>query len=163
MLGWTKFAHALPMKRALISLCLLLGACASPPPLTPEASPAPKDPVAAKLQDQYRQWRGVKYRLGGTTKNGVDCSAFTQITFRDQFATALSRTTAAQVKEGRWVGQGELLAGDLVFFKIGRTRHVGIYQGQGLFLHASTSQGVMLSSLKDPYWQAHYWTARRIL
>ncbi|WP_115718601.1 NlpC/P60 family protein [Gallaecimonas mangrovi] len=153
------------MKKALLLfLCLGLSACASKaPPPAPAANPQAANTVVEKLHQQYRHWRGVKYRLGGTSKSGVDCSAFTQITFMQQFATPLKRTTSEQVHQGHWVSQAKLKPGDLVFFKIRGYRHVGIYQGGGFFLHASTSLGVTVSSIKDPYWQAHYWTARRIL
>jgi cell wall-associated NlpC family hydrolase len=61
------------------------------------------------------------------------------------------------------VALDELQTADLVFFKTGwKTRHVGIYIGEGQFLHASTSRGVMISSLDNPYWQRHYWTSRRV-
>lgn len=147
-----------------LAFCLLLSSCASKaPPPAPAPQPKVASTVTEKLHSQYRQWRGVKYRLGGTSKSGVDCSAFTQITFAQQFDASLRRTTAEQVKQGHWISQQKLRPGDLVFFKIGRVRHVGIYQGDGMFLHASTSLGVTVSALADPYWQAHYWTARRIL
>ncbi|KHT58052.1 hypothetical protein RJ45_25775 [Photobacterium gaetbulicola] len=116
------------------------------------------------LDSVYRQWRGTPYRLGGTTKAGIDCSAFVQIGLAEVYQQKLPRTTGEQVRQGKWVAITELQEGDLVFFKTGRTlRHVGIYLGESRFLHASTSQGVMISNLKNPYWRSTYWQARRVI
>lgn len=77
---------------------------------------------------------------------------------------ALPRTTERQVDIGSPVDAHRLAAGDLVFFLIeGSTRHVGIYLDNDRFLHASKSRGVMISNLTNPYWQANYWQARRVL
>lgn len=112
----------------------------------------------------YRQWQGTPYRLGGSSRAGIDCSAFVQVGYADVMNLQLPRTTAQQVKQGQWVDYAKLVKGDLVFFKTGRTlRHVGIYIGNAQFLHASTSQGVIISNLKNPYWQKVYWQARRII
>ncbi|GHA39723.1 NlpC/P60 family protein [Photobacterium aphoticum] len=111
----------------------------------------------------YKEWRGTPYKLGGTTQKGIDCSAFVQVGFADVLNMQLPRTTAEQARKGKWVDIKALKKGDLVFFKTGRRlRHVGIYMGNSEFLHASTSQGVMISNLKNPYWQRTYWQARRI-
>ena len=82
----------------------------------------------------------------------------------DVFGLDLPRATASQVQEGIEIDRGDLQPGDLVFFKTRpRTRHVGIYLGEGEFAHASTSQGVMISQLDDVYWRSRFWTSRRIL
>ena len=84
--------------------------------------------------------------------------------FQDAFAKPLPRTTAEQVKVGNKVAKGRLQAGDLVFFKTGwNRRHVGVFVGDDRFLHASVSNGVVYSSLDDPYWRSRYWQSRRIL
>ena len=161
---------------------LLLGGCASLPeapapeataqrPLT-EPPPSLRDdrPVYAdqplildSLHDQARQWRGVPYRYGGLSENGVDCSGFVYLTFQSRLGIELPRTTDELARQGERVDRDELRPGDLVFFKTGfRTRHVGIYMGGGRFLHASTSRGVMTSSLNNVYWRKHYWKARRL-
>lgn len=119
--------------------------------------------IKKKLYDQYKQWKGTKYKLGGLNKNGIDCSGFVFITFKSKFGILLPRTTHLQVTAGRNVKKGQLQAGDLVFFKTGRyKRHVGIYLERGKFLHASTSQGVTISRLENSYWRAKYWRAKRI-
>lgn len=120
--------------------------------------------VRAALLKQYNAWAGTRYRYGGMTHRGIDCSALMQHVFRDGFDYRLPRTTLGQVTEGEHVSKSKLLPGDLVFFRPYRgDRHVGVYVGEGYFMHASTSQGVKLSRLSNPYWQRHYWTARRTM
>ncbi|QIW15985.1 endopeptidase [Pasteurellaceae bacterium RH1A] len=126
-----------------------------------------KDPkiVIQRLQAQHKSWQGTRYRIGGTTRKGVDCSGFTQATFRDLFGIKLPRMTVDQAKVGVKVNKSELKAGDLVLFKTGRGpngRHVGIYVKDGQFLHASTKGGVIYSSIHSPYWSKTYWQARRL-
>ncbi len=76
----------------------------------------------------------------------------------------LPRTVDEQRKLGFAVKKSQLKVGDLLFFKTGwSSRHVGIYIGNNEFMHASTSQGVMISSLDNSYWKQKYWQARRLL
>lgn len=162
------------MRYGLICICILLVGCAGPysgpaqyrslPSGTaPPALPAGQAEVRQALLTHYHRWRGVPYRLGGTGRSGIDCSAFTQLTYQDQFNRLLPRTTVGQARQGQSVERQSLQAGDLVFFKTDvKVRHVGIYMGQGEFLHASTSRGVVISRLNNPYWQQHYWQARRL-
>ncbi|WP_047679694.1 MULTISPECIES: bifunctional murein DD-endopeptidase/murein LD-carboxypeptidase [Xenorhabdus] len=120
--------------------------------------------IKSKLLNQYADWKGVAYRLGGSTKRGIDCSAFVQRTFHDQFGMELPRSTSEQQKIGQTVSRAKLKAGDLVLFKTGAyRRHVGIYIGNNQFVHASTSSGVIVSRLNDTYWNKRYYGARRIL
>lgn len=84
--------------------------------------------------------------------------------FSETFRLDLPRSTGEQVQKGTQVGLDELQVGDLVFFRPpGAYDHVGIYVGEGFFLHASTSQGVILSELDNTYWKRHFWQARRTL
>ena len=115
------------------------------------------------LGQQYKHWRGVPYREGGLSRRGIDCSGLVYLTYRKKFGIAIPRSTEYQSEIGRPVRKRQLRAGDLVFFKTGVfTDHVGIYFGKGRFLHASSSRGVMLSSLHNPYWESTYWQARRV-
>ena len=119
----------------------------------------------AKITTFYRSWNGTKYRLGGTTKSGVDCSALMQHLYREKFTKRLPRTTKDMAREGSKVKKrSQWEVGDLVFFKIGwkRTHHVGVYLGDNRFLHASTSKGVIVSEI-DEYWSKHLWQVRRVL
>ena len=124
----------------------------------------PPTVVRQALLEQHQRWAGTPYRIGGTTERGIDCSALVRNVFRDTFDVELPRSTYDQVHEGRPIDRQELQAGDLVFFRPpGRYNHVGIYVGNGYFLHASTSKGVIISSLDNSYWQRYYWQSRRAL
>ncbi|MGF1690869.1 NlpC/P60 family protein [Photobacterium kagoshimensis] len=111
----------------------------------------------------YDEWRGTPYRLGGTTKRGIDCSAFVQVGYSDVYQTMLPRTTGELATMGKLVSKKQAKYGDLVFFKTGyRLRHVGIYIGNNEFMHASTSKGVIVSRLDNPYWKRAFWQIRRM-
>lgn len=116
-----------------------------------------------KLYDQFQEWQGVRYQLGGLSKRGIDCSGFVYLTYKNRFNVRLPRTTKLQSKLGKEVSQRNLKTGDLVFFKTGMaTRHVGIYLENNKFLHASLSQGVTISHLDNTYWKSNYWKSVRI-
>jgi len=122
-----------------------------------------KSEIKEKLLSQYFEWKGTPYLLGGTSKKGIDCSAFVAHTYSEQFNINLPRTTKYQMKQGSKVSHENLQVGDLVFFRTGRkVRHVGIYLGDSEFLHASTSKGVTISNLGDLYWLPHFWFGKRI-
>ena len=120
--------------------------------------------IEQRLRAEEQQWHGTPYRWGGLSREGIDCSGFVMTVYEDLFGLPLPRTTTAQVEAGEAVSADALQAGDLVFFRTSRkTRHVGIYLGEGEFAHASTSQGVTTSRLDNTYWRKTYWTSRRIL
>lgn len=128
------------------------------------ASPHVSQKRHTKLMDAYQQWKGVRYRLGGTSHAAIDCSALIRHIYDKQFLRRLPRTTSGQIHKGRRISQDQLTPGDLVFFNTGRgQKHVGLYIGGQQFIHASRRKGVTLSKLDDKYWQRHYLTARRIL
>lgn len=151
-----------------IMLCLLLTACAPAPVYqahaqtqryTPPAASA--GPVKHKLHQHFKEWKGVRYREGGMSKSGIDCSGFVHLAYK-KLNKPIARSTELLSQSGRSVSSAQLRAGDLVFFKTGwKKRHVGIYMGQGKFMHASSSRGVMMSKLSNPYWKDAYWMARR--
>ncbi|ACS86119.1 bifunctional murein DD-endopeptidase/murein LD-carboxypeptidase [Musicola paradisiaca] len=120
--------------------------------------------VKSKLLEQYSSWKGVRYRLGGDSRKGIDCSGFVQRTFREQFGMDLPRSSYEQQDIGEKIQRGKLRAGDLVVFHAGSTgRHMGIYLGNQQFVHASTSIGVTISSMDEGYWKNRYLEARRVL
>lgn len=127
------------------------------------ARPGEKAVVKA-LYRQLSEWEGVRYRYGGLDKSGVDCSGFVQVTLKQRFGLETPRSTKGLSGYGVAVSRGRLRAGDLVFFRTGRSkRHVGIYVEDDRFLHASTSRGVTLSDMESRYWKRRYWQARRVL
>ena len=160
----------------LLVWVLLLPACGwmggdeeePPPPERPAVVPGVvslADPVAVRraLIARHSRWKGVPYRLGGDDPGGLDCSAFTQITYRDLFGIAIPRDTSAQRAAGRVLPPPQALPGDLLFFNTGlRERHVGIYMGGKEFLHVSTRAGVMISSLAEDYWARRFVSVVRI-
>ncbi|MFN1834698.1 NlpC/P60 family protein [Balneola sp. MJW-20] len=120
--------------------------------------------MKSALKAAYDDWKGVPYRLGGYSFNGVDCSAFMQIVFRDYLSSDLPRTTEEQLDYGQSIKRNQITTGDMVFFKTGRrTLHVGVMVNEQEFMHASTSSGVMISGLQERYWQDVFLTVRRIL
>lgn len=115
------------------------------------------------LQLAYNDWKGVPYLLGGTGYTGIDCSAFMQVVFEDYFSTLIPRTTVEQLSHGSSVKKKQIETGDLVFFKTGRrTYHVGVMVNRDEFLHASTSEGVKISTLDHPYWEETFLGIRRV-
>lgn len=118
--------------------------------------------IGDKALDQvYDEWVGTRYRMGGTTKRGIDCSAFMQTAFLDAYGMELPRSTSEQRYLGRQIQKHELRKGDLVFFR--RNNHVGVYIGNNQFMHASSSQGVTISSLDEDYWARTYTQSRRVM
>lgn len=110
------------------------------------------------------EWYGVKYRYGGSTKSGIDCSAFVQKLYEQVFCTELVRTSREQFHSCKMVWDiDNLMEGDLVFFKTRgkRISHVGIYLANNFFVHASSS-GVMISSLTEKYWSNKFAGAGKI-
>lgn len=119
-----------------------------------------------KMLNEIIKFLNTPYKYGGDSKSGIDCSAFTQTLYSDVLAIPLFRTAREQYTEGTAVrNENDLKFGDLVFFDTRRTivpGHVGIYIGDGLFAHASSSFGVIVSSLSDKYYSNRYMGARRI-
>ncbi|MBI5967383.1 MAG: peptidoglycan endopeptidase [Deltaproteobacteria bacterium] len=112
-----------------------------------------------------RGFLGLKYRRGGTGINGMDCSAFVQKVFQI-FGIDLPRTVREQFQVGFEVAREAIQTGDLVFFKRGKTprpTHVGIYIGDGQFIHTSLGkQRVEIDSLESRYFSVRFVGAKRI-
>ncbi|MDR1043685.1 MAG: C40 family peptidase [Candidatus Adiutrix sp.] len=112
-----------------------------------------------------RKYIGVPYELGGQSPKGFDCSGLTAYVYQ-RHGVRLPRTSAKQAKVGRAVKKSRLRPGDLVFFstaKKGRVSHVGIYVGDGKFIHAPGSgKKVTTASLNSAYYQKTYHSARRV-
>ncbi|MEO7983910.1 MAG: NlpC/P60 family protein [Bacteroidota bacterium] len=119
---------------------------------------------AKELLDNVDEWYGVRYRTGGNTKSGVDCSGFTFAVYMAVYGIALPRVSREQYRISRKISTTELQSGDLVFFntKGNGVSHVGVYLGNNRFIHASVSRGVMVSDLSESYYVQRYYGAGRI-
>ena len=119
---------------------------------------------AKTLLESVDEWYGVRYRTGGNTKSGVDCSGFTVAVYASVYGIMLPRVSREQYRTSRKISTTELQEGDLVFFNTNGNgvSHVGVYLGNNKFIHASVSRGVMVNDLFEPYYLKRYYGAGRI-
>lgn len=167
------------MKPVLLSFLLsaLLVACGSIAPAPRYTHSDGPDRVMRELQKRRRasksrllrvvnSYQGVPYKWGGTTRQGMDCSALTRAVYRETYGLELPRTSKQMYGLGRNIRKSDLKPGDLVFFTNtysgAGVSHVGIYIGEGRFAHASVSQGGTITPLAHPYFDLRYAGARRI-
>jgi hypothetical protein len=143
---------------ALIAMAVAARGAVAAPPLPPEA-------LASELVVRSLALVDTPYRYGGRTPAGFDCSGFVGYVFAESAGVSLPRRTEEIWRIGDRVARTELAVGDLVFFNtLGRRlSHVGIYIGDGVFVHAPARGGrVRAERLTDAYWEARYNGARRI-
>ena len=118
-----------------------------------------------KLYKFIYEWIGTPYRFGGNTKKGIDCSAFTKAIYDKVFNTTILRNSRDIFSMVNPLPKDELKEGDLVFFKI-KSRsitHIGIYLGDNRFAHASSTRGVVISNLNEPYYSRYFYKGGRII
>lgn len=122
---------------------------------------------ASSVVNQAKKWLGTRYRYGGTSRAGIDCSALIMNVYLDGCNIKLPRTAASQHQYSARVSRKDLRPGDLVFFTSRRkgsgVAHVGLYIGNDRIIHASTSRGVIESRLSEKYYVDHFHSAGRIL
>jgi cell wall-associated NlpC family hydrolase len=156
------------MKRVLLVLSLLF-LCAS----CGSSKTTYKKPAASKTDrvvQQAQAYAGTRYKFGGTTNKGMDCSGLIYIAFQKE-NIVLPRISRDMANKGKPVKKGSIKKGDLVFFRTNKNskkiNHVGLVtavkNGEVFFIHASTSKGVMTSSMTNPYWKGVYVQARRMI
>lgn len=116
------------------------------------------------LFDFVSEWYGVKYRYGGESKKGIDCSAFTLKLAKTVYKIELPRTAREQYLVTDRISKTELQDGDLVFFRTRykSTWHVGLYLTDGWFVHSKSKVGVTFNNLNDPLYTRLYYGAGRI-
>jgi lipoprotein Spr/probable lipoprotein NlpC len=141
---------------------------AARPNTAPRASSRTPSETEARLRDAVEPWRGTPYKIGGTSKSGVDCSALVRALYEEVYGMKLPRTAEEQERLGKKVDRKSLETGDLVFFRtkgmgpLFKARHVGIYLGGGEFAQSSGRLGVNIARLDNRYWNKKYETARRL-
>ncbi|MFZ7120623.1 MAG: C40 family peptidase [Eubacteriaceae bacterium] len=117
-----------------------------------------------KILKTAKEQMGVPYVWGGTSPAGFDCSGYTYYVLHKNGIT-IPRTAAEQYYVGNWVNKSNLIPGDLVFFTTYKSgpSHVGFYVGNNKFIHASSSNGIIISDLNNTYWSPRYIGAKRII
>jgi cell wall-associated NlpC family hydrolase len=136
-----------------------------PPRLPPPGVPGNYTASVSRLLGNAYSLIGIRYRRGGSTPaTGFDCSGFVRYVFQSTFPIGLSPASREQYKVGAPVEKEQLEAGDLVFFRSrARGWHVGIYVGDGEFIHSPRrNRTVTVSSMSKTYWRRYYVGARRI-
>jgi cell wall-associated NlpC family hydrolase len=119
-----------------------------------------------RFENEVKKYLGIPYRRGGTSKKGMDCSGFARVVYDRLLGIDLPHNSIAQFRfaELEEIDSGDLQTGDLIFFannKKKRINHVGVYLSDGQFIHASSSQGITVSSLEDRYWKKRFVGSRR--
>ena len=163
----------LPWIAGLLTLLSLM-ACQSPQPTASKPLPATRAPAASSprrslpasaWEREANRWLGTPYVVGGMSRKGVDCSGFVAQMYRTVAGMELPRTSRDQYRVGRPVSRDALLPGDLLFFNTNGqgVSHAGIAFGGDRFVHATTSRGVIVSSLKERYYASRLLGARRVL
>ncbi|GHC47657.1 C40 family peptidase [Ulvibacter litoralis] len=129
--------------------------------------------ISGKLDnivDYAKTFEGTRYKYGGTTKKGMDCSGLVFTAFGKE-NIAMPRISRDMAKKGRKINLSQAAEGDLVFFQTNKSRrvinHVGLVvesnRGEVFFIHSTTSKGVIISSLEERYWKSAFVEARRVI
>lgn len=116
------------------------------------------------LVEEAAGWIGTPYLYGGKTKEGADCSGLVMEVYRQVCGVKLPRSSAAQSMWCQPVAPEKMQPGDLVFFSADsmQVSHVGMFIGDGQMIHASSSRGVMVSPLNNPYWLSRFYSIGRV-
>ena len=136
-----------------------------PPPASAQAAQRDAFSPIQLVLDLANHLRDIRYKRGGREPStGFDCSGFVRYVFRQGIGAELPNTSAAQFRAGHRIARSDLRRGDLVFFRTAgkRISHVGIYVGNGEFIHApSSGKRVSVSRLAEPYWSHRFAGAKR--
>jgi len=147
----------------LLFVSTLLFSCASRKKANRKKTSKIENSSKSKIEKEYKKCFGIPYRYGGTSYSGFDCSGFVQHIYKKALNINIARTTKDLLKSGKQTSKNKLKVGDLIFFKpLKKYNHVGIFMGESMFIHSSSSKGVMKSSLNNSYWKKYYHESRRI-
>ncbi len=110
-------------------------------------------------------WMGTRYKYGGVTDKGIDCSGFTCTLYKNVFDKEIAGSSGMLFNTVHPVEKDELTEGDMVFFKIKKNRisHVGVYLMNNKFVHSSSHNGVIISDLNEEYYKKHFYTGGRLM
>jgi cell wall-associated NlpC family hydrolase len=168
------------MYKALLiaTLGLLLMSCSSTRKSTQQSTRYSKEITSSSSNNAKvnsvitfaKSFEGTRYKFGGTTKSGMDCSGLVFVAFKNQ-NVALPRVSRDMATRGTQISLQQTTAGDLVFFKTSKSsrniNHVGLVveakNGSIFFIHSTTSRGVIISSLDESYWNNAFVQVRRII
>lgn len=129
-----------------------------------------KNNKAESIVSYAKTFTGTCYKFGGTSQKGMDCSGLVYVSFKKEQIT-LPRVSRDMAKKGKLIPVSEAKKGDLLFFKTNKNRsvinHVGLVvdskNGEVYFIHATTSKGVIISSLHEKYWKRAFIEARKVI
>lgn len=143
-----------------LGLMLVLASCGSRKNVNTNAAKAAEamsNLKSKKLYNFITDWTGVKYRIGGLDKQGIDCSGFAYLLEKEIFNETLPRRSRDQATAVKSRNIGKLKEGDLIFFSFGGNGvdHVGVYLNGDYFVHASTTRGVMVDDFTQPWYQKY--------
>jgi len=163
---------------ALIFLIVIFSSCGSTPVYRGEgiqcsggnwseivsSGGTPRTSADNRMMDEIESWMGTPYSYGGESRSGVDCSAFTQAIYR-AVDIEIPRTASRQAATADIVNPSIIKFGDLIFFNTSGSgiSHVGIYIGNGFFVHASSSRGVVRESLSKEYYASRIVSVGRFI
>ncbi len=124
--------------------------------------------IQRSMTAEINRWTNVRYKHGGTSPKGIDCSGFTLRVFQKALNYLLPRTSRVQATLGEEVDKDSLEFGDLLFFysksrRHKRINHVAIYVGDGNFVHSHIHHGVGMDSLDEEYYAKHFAVAKRVI
>ncbi len=161
----------------LATLSLLLCSCGSSKSAssssvskTEKISKTSNNAKVNKIVSYAKTFKGTRYKFGGTTKKGMDCSGLVYTAFGKE-EIRLPRISRDMAKTGKAISLSQSTEGDLVFFKTSKSKksinHVGLVvesrKGEILFIHSTTSKGVIISSMDEGYWKSAFVEARRVM
>lgn len=118
----------------------------------------------SSFEEFIKPWIGTRYKFGGSSRSGTDCSGYVMQIYKTKLNIALPHNAASMFKMGSAVKAADLKEGDLVFFgNVWGINHVGIYLSKNRFTHASSSKGVTITPMEMDYWNSRYKGARRFI